>query len=384
MYENPVCNAFGRVERNEMKKVGIITFHHAKHSYGASLQALATLRVIEKMGFDAELINYENKYEQSEIKAHGKSIKSKLLMTLNWLARMIIFGGFADPCRKAKNLDRMYGNVSSKKYYSLKNLNEADYDILISGSDQIWNPAITGGIDRCFLLQFGKPEKRISYASSVGSHKFTDEELEIYKNALLKFCRISVREKYAADTFKSICKQKIKVVCDPTLLLNGQQWKAEFGDALANFKADAPYILTYFVGGNIDTYWSRIEKYVNQVNLPIYNIQSHSKRYSHVDRAIYNILPDELIAYIDNASIVLTDSFHGTAFSINLNKKFAAVLNKKNPMRVKNLLETLDLEKREDENLENCLDDIDYEQVNEKLERIRFDSYQWLWESIKE
>lgn len=364
-----------------MKKVGIITFHHAKHSYGAALQALATLRAIENMGFDAELINYENKYEQAEIKIKGKSNVEKIRRILNWCLRMFVFGGFSDPNRKAENLDRLYGKVSSL-YRTSSDLKNIEYDILVSGSDQIWNPEVTGGIDRNFLLDFGNPQKRIAYASSIGSHKFTEEELTVYRELLSKFDYIGVREQYASDSIQSICQQKVKVVCDPTLLITGMQWRSELKREMESFSVKEPYILTYFVGGNIESYWNRIGKFVKQIDLPVYNIQSHSKRYGHVSQTVYNIMPGDLVAYIENAQMILTDSFHGTAFSINLNKEFVAVLNMKNPVRVMNMLDGLGLEGREDDKLFDCSHKIDYTAVNERLNIIRNDSKIWLSEAL--
>ena len=365
-----------------MRKVGIITFHHAKHSYGAALQAYATVRVLENMGFEAELINYENKYEQKEIKLRSEKIIKKIYLLINWIARMLLFKGYKDPSRKKKNLNFFYGQVSKERYRTINELDKVDYEILLAGSDQIWNPEITGGIDSAFLLAFGKPQKRVSYASSVGSHIFSRDELNIYAEKLNKFNSISVREKYAADLLQTCCKRKIKIVCDPTLLLTGQQWRDEFKKEMNAFDVSETYILTYFVGGNIELYWERIEKYINQLNLPVFNIQSHAKKYRHVDRAIYNIMPDKVVAYIANARVILTDSFHGTAFSINLNKDFVAVINKKNPVRVQNLLESVGLQERNDENLFEY-SDIDYSSVNTKLSILRNDSMAWLTEVMR-
>ncbi len=364
-----------------MEKVGIITFHHAKHSYGAILQAYATLSMVRKLGFDAEIINYTNKYEQKELKFCQKGLKNNIYMIISWIARNYIYNGIKNPCRNKRKLNCLYKNIS-KRYRSIKELNKTEYSILISGSDQIWNPEVTGMLDEAFLLNFGNPYKKISYASSIGSYRFTSEENNILKKNLSNFDYLSVREQYAADALEKIYDGNIQVVCDPTLLLTGDEWEKLFFEEIQNKKETGKYILTYFVGANIDTYWERIEKFVNQKKLPVYNIQSHSKKYKHVDKAIYNIMPGDLVGYIRNADIVLTDSYHGTVFSINMKKNFVAVLNENNPVRVQNLLNELGLMNRIDERLDNCLEEVKYNDIEEKINKLRTASINWLIKAL--
>lgn len=365
-----------------MKKVGIITFHHAKHSYGAFLQAYATLRVVESLGYDAEIINYDNNFEQKEVKLKKKNIKQAFYLIVSWLVRFFVYGGIKDPCRSAKQLDKLYRNVS-KRYKNLHSLQSTNYDILVAGSDQIWNPMVCGGIDSAFFLNFGEAETRISYASSIGSYHFSIDELKIIEKYLSRFASISVREQYASDELSSICTQKINVVCDPTLLMTSEQWENEVCTELKSFKKIEPYILTYFVGGNIAQYWDRIKEYVNEIGLSVYNVQSHSRKNMHVNKAIHNILPGDLLAYIKNADYILTDSFHGTVFSILFQKNFVAVINKQNPIRVKNLLERLGLANRIDDKIKGIPKEIDYTKTCELLDEYRKESKDWLEKSLK-
>lgn len=367
-----------------MKKIGVVTFHHAKHSYGAALQALATLRGIKKLGYDAELINYENAFEQKEVHYEGLSLVRKCALFANWFARMFFFGSITDPCRKGKNLDKMYKDVTTKVYRSPEELEQTDYDVLVSGSDQIWNPEITGGVDAAYLLQFGNPKKRIAYASSMGSYRLTAEEVPVYRKALSRFNAIGVRENYAKEQLQPLCEKEIKVVCDPTLLLTGDEWRAEFAQQISALKPETPYILTYFVGGNIDSYWPQIAEIVEQYGLPVWNVQSHGKKYAHTAKAVYAITPGDLVAHIEKAALVITDSFHGTAFSVNLGAPFAAVLNPKNPVRVKDLLEKVGLQERIHMTAANCEDPIDYIAAHEKLEKFRKDSAQWLKDALQD
>ena len=121
---------------------------------------------------------------------------------------------------------------------------------------------------------------------------------------------------------------------------------------------------------------------MRQKGLKIYNVQAHTKKYPHIDRILCNLMPLELLWYIDHAALVLTDSFHGTAFSINFGKNFVAVINRKNPSRVENLLQQLNLEDRKDNVVCEVNKPIDYSYVGNRLEQIRLVSWKWLQSAI--
>lgn len=364
-----------------MKKIGIITFHHAKHSYGAFLQAFATLYFLRMNGFEAEIINYENKWEQKEIH-FTSNLKTNSFMLINWFARLFIYGTIFDPCRNKKKIDSFYKFVSKKTKY--KDLKKTKYEIVIAGSDQIWNPEITNGIDDAFFLAPFEKSKKISYASSVGSTVFSDLEKAKIGPLLNDFASIGVREDFASRELSPLCSKKIQVVCDPTFLLTREEWTNIIEtNKCQKTNKNEKYILTYFVGNNFDYYWNRISDIVSTINLPVFNIQSHRKKYKHVDKTIYNILPFELISLIQNADYILTDSFHGTAFSINLNKNFTAVLNNNNPVRVQNLLSIVGLENRIDNGLKTDISFIDYKNVNATIKKYTSLSKCWFIESIK-
>ena len=363
-----------------MKKVGIITFHHAKHSYGAFLQAFATLHFLLRKGFEAELINYDNKWEQKEIH-FTKFFITNIKLVANWMVRMFLFGSIFDPCRSKKRLNTMYGRVSKK--VNKNSIDKLDYDLVIAGSDQIWNPNITNGIDSNYFLAPFKCQRKIAYASSIGSYSFNQDEENIIQKYLNEFELIGVREKYACETLANLTNTKVENVCDPTFLFNKEEW-IEYSKKYTKNTMPKKYILTYFVGGNFDFYWDRIKDIVKKVGLPVYNIQSHRKKYKHVDGIITNILPFELISLIYNSELVLTDSFHGTAFSIYLEKDFVAVINKNNPIRVLDLLSKLNLEDRVDNGANSVLEPIDYKVVSQKVNSMRSESGKWLLNAIDE
>jgi hypothetical protein len=362
-------------------KIGVITFHHAKNSYGASLQALATIRVLRSIGHEAELINYENRYEQAEIKGNRVPLKRRVSLYLSLITRLYLFGGWKNPYRHRENHDKMYKYITKERYTEIGQMHNLHYDVLLAGSDQIWNPEVTKELDKAFLLKFGQAKKRISYASSMGSYKLNKSDKKEFELALKSFNAISVREEHARGQLLGCTDKNIKVVLDPTLLLNKEMWEDEFK---IDNKEYPPYILTYFVAGNLDSYWNHIESYVEAMQMPIWNIQSHAKKSKHAQRIIYCVPLSKIVSLHRNASLIITDSFHGTAFSINFHKKFVAIKNKKNPVRVANLLELLKLSDRLCIAPQKILDEIDYMKVDTSLNALRQDSLGWLNKALQE
>lgn len=363
-------------------KIGIVTIQHAKYSYGAILQALATNIICQRYSDEVDIINYENYYEQKGIKSIGSGIINRIKRSLNYYCRMYIYGGYKNPYIDSRNIDAIYPSITARCYTSIQEMNNLDYDILITGSDQVWNPVITGGLDPVYFLNFANPRKKISYASSMGSYILKDAEKTTVRNYLSSYYGVSVRENFAKDQLSVLYDKEIKVVLDPTLLLDKNQWLDYFKIKPQN-KVEK-YILTFFVTSGIDSYWSDIEQYADYYKLPIWNIQSHNHKSSHVDKVISTPKVDDFLALIENAEVIITNSFHGTAFAINFNKEFVPVLARKNPQRVVNLLEELGLSNRINISEVELNHPIDYDSVNKRLEELRSDSINWLENNIKD
>lgn len=363
-------------------KIGIATIHHAKFSYGAYLQAIAMVKLCRNFSDDVEIINYENVYEQTELKTNNVSAIKKIRQYANFYARMHLYGMKKNLYRDSTKLDSLYGCVT-KKYYSFSELRNLQYDVLVCGSDQIWNPEIMGEIEPFFMLDFGKAKRRISYAASMGSYEINEKEKALFSGYLKKFTAISVREEHAKRQLQGLTDKKIQVVSDPTLLLNRNDWEGYFPDELnQKEKGIQKYILCFFVWDGISIYMEEVKKYAKEIGLPIWNIQAHSKRANGVDQVIQAPTVGEFLRLMDNAELIITNSFHGVAFSLNFNKKFIPILNMKNPTRVKNLLCYLGLEQLIDADPKEVMNMIDYQQVNIKMHHLRDKSYQWLKNAI--
>lgn len=355
--------------------IGIITFHHARYSYGAILQTLATCLVCKQFSSEVELINYENDYEQKGIKNQRSSFTDKIRKAMNYMIRMYIFSGRKNPFLHKKNIDKIYESLSPF-YRDLEQMNNLKYDVLITGSDQVWNPQITGGLDPAFFLRFGIAQKRISYASSMGTYRIPINEQESFTNLLKGYDAISVREKFAKEQLQPLCEQEIKIVLDPTLLLTKESWLQYFG--IKENKERSSYILTFFVGAGLENYWEEVYPYVESYCLPVWNIQSHKHKSKHTDKVLFVPSVKEFLQYINDATVVITNSFHGTAFSINFGKEFIPILAKANPARVQNLLNEVNLSDRINMPVSKLKSKIDYQAVWKCLDEKREDSISWL------
>ncbi len=366
-----------------MSKLGIVTFHHAKFSYGAMLQAYATEAVCRRFVDDVEIIDYENPYEQKGAKTASTSAIGTIKKNLNYLLRLTVFQGYRNQYRNSKNIDKFYHKVSSKKYEKIEDFCDADYDILLSGSDQIWSPELTNGVDEVFLLNFGNQQKRISYASSMGSYILNEEEQQKFAECLSRFDSISVREAHAKEQLQPLTQKDIEVVLDPTLLLRKEEWEEQLG-IQSSAKTKEPYILTFFVSTGLESYWDQVGKYVSELGLPVWNVQSHKHKSVHVDKVVFAPSVSEFVELIANASVIITNSFHGTAFSLNFQKNVVPILSKKNPARVVNLLNMCGLSELIDIAPERLHEDIDYREANALLEQSRKKSLMWLENALKD
>lgn len=209
-------------------------------NFGSVLQTYATQCVIEQLGYDCSVLNYD--HNQGEwAKEHGVkgiSLKNKIGL---WL-------GIKSNHRKANILKKFTrNNLHLTKYYSkFKDIQVAEgafYDVYIIGSDQIWNTKYTN-CDPVFLLQFADAsKKKISIASSFACKELDEKYVGIFKRELSNFSSLSVRESYGLDILSQLGFKNSKLVLDPTLLLSATQW-----DSLRTSKAKSnKYILLYLL-----------------------------------------------------------------------------------------------------------------------------------------
>ena len=361
-----------------MTTIGIMTIH-TTYNYGAVLQAYATEAFFSSHGYDAELINYTNPHIQEMLKLSYKQ-DGKWSGYIKTFIRNTIF-------RRLYYYKKGFSNINeicnfSPKYNSVNDLEAAQYDVMVSGSDQLWNPLISGKLDPLFFLQFGKAGKKISVASSLGSYVLTDAEKDEIKSYLKDFDYISVRERFAKDQLQPLTTKEIKVLLDPTLLLTREYWIKNIISRSKYREKKEKYIVTYFAGGNKGTHRQIIAEYAKMMNLPVWTIQYSNYTWKESSRKILGATMEDFVALIANADLVITDSFHGVAFSINMGSNFIALKNTANPVRVKALLEQLGIADRIDMPT-NSYHPVNYEDITPKLNELQEDSIEWVIKAVE-
>lgn len=369
-----------------MKKVGIIT-KHGIFNYGSFMQAYATQRAIEKLGYDVEIIDYQypNDYHKTK-----PSLKGRLLHQINYILKNML------PGKPGKSWNEAYTSCFGKYYRLSKHYetmeeimhNPPVYDIYVAGSDQLWRPEFTNG-DPVFFADFApKGKKRISYASSFGCINIPNEYKENYARMLNSIDCISVRERSGCDIVESLTGRKAEIVADPSLLLTAEEWKTIMQEP----RIKRPYMICY---GNIaiDYINDIAAKLLGNSNIEI--VRTNGKFIDYFNKKVHYLLdvgPLEWLGLLANAEFVLAGSFHGTAFSIQFKRPFMSVLtgDEDHDSRQKNLLTELGLEDNalyigdgDIEAIEKKMNSVNWKEVDERLQTLRHDSICYLESSLK-
>lgn len=361
-----------------MKSIGVVTFHRA-NSFGATLQAYATVAFLNESGYKAEIVDYTNEYEQRFQKLFYTE-NGKLSGYITASIKNLLFRKRYYTKKSFGHLERYYP-ISSVHYKDKKSLETAKYDILIAGSDQIWNPVITNKIDTTYLLQFGTADKRISVASSMGSHILSDVEKEIFQRALATFSAISIREEFGKNQLTELVDKPIQILMDPTFLVRKKDWLDKLGKNSKYYSLKEKYILTFFVAPD-GSYRERVQAYADYLHLPVWSIQSTTMKRTNCQRSILGATIEDFIALIAGAELVITDSFHGVALSLNLQRDFIAFKNTANPVRVVSILDKLEIPERLNM-IPKKYHPVNYKRVNQIMDPLCEESRQWVIKAIE-
>lgn len=342
--------------------VGVIGLF-AENNYGCVLTGYALYHLVQELGYSAALI--DRKY------------KSKRYKT-STMARKFL---------QKNNVVEIFDNDTIQ-------LNN-NFNTFICGSDQLWNYKLDLNHSKFYLLDFAQDIKnKISYATSFGERFYTndnDNEYNICKFLFHRFNNISVREDYAVDIAQNLGISAVQVL-DPVFVCdkNAYHTLAE----KSSIKPDDDYILAYILDPNPEK--NRILKYISEMmNKKLYVITDadHNKikrKRINIGTVLEEVCLEDWLNYYKHAKFVVTDSFHGTCFSIIFEKQFISIGNiNRGISRFKSLLKTFDLE----ENLCLSLNDIknnnmlnisiEYSKVNGRVESLIINSKKWLEDALK-
>ncbi len=381
------------------KKSALIITMHKVYNYGSALQAWALQETIRKIGFDCTLIDYlypnqyyfshASKVVISQIPFYKRLRISKLV---NYVKRRYLYRH-----EEQKLLFQTFWNkhfLLTEEYKAPEELlnNPPKADCYITGSDQVWNPNTMYG-DPSFFLNFGNTNvSRIAYAASFGTNEIPSEYQYRYREFLLKYNHIGVREKSGQSLVFALSDKESSLVCDPTLLLTQEDYEALAKES--TIKIDKPYLLAYILDyaynprPAID---SIIQQVAKKLGLHVvYLLCGNQNGFKWGTTTVSAAGPNEFVSLFRNASFVVTSSFHGTVFSLLHEKSFYAVLPAENKdSRISSLLTDLGLSERgiranqsfslsKESNLA-----VDYQVVNSRISRLRNRSLEFLFESMK-
>lgn len=331
------------------KRVGIITFH-ASHNYGSMLQAYALQQVVIEMGCDCEIINFRTKRQKDFYKPDflKGSFAGKIKRTL-------LYAPFVWPVlmkhRKFENFLNKNYRLSPYEYATLEELEQAnlDYDICISGSDQVWNTCCFD-FDWAYLLPFADKAKRIAYAPSMGttpSGAIGQGKKEHMKELLSGYDYISVRERQTQEQVCQLIHTDCVVTLDPTLLLDSEYWNKMVGNKPL-IKGDYIFLYSPWFDESVNAEAELLSK---KLNIPIVVslfYDSWQRNYSLMCRGFRFHLatgPIEFLNLCKFATFTIGKSFHLVVFSILLQTHFYAV-DGMNDSRISDLLTLTGLSSR--------------------------------------
>lgn len=371
-------------------KIGIMTWFHYRN-YGTALQAVALSRVLKKLGYTPQMINYKplgycRTLPDYSFSALTKRILPKLKKSNNDVPQFL--------CSDKKHSlfdDFLAANIDfTSPCSTLADLSELNgkFDAFVCGSDQVWSPL---AFDPRFYLDFvSTPSKKVSYAPSMGVEKIEDKYIKSQiKSLLADFEAISVREESVRQIIKELTDKNAAVTLDPTLLLDSREWSQFCGSETSQSEQ---YVLAYMLGCD-ESHWQMINDTAKRMNKKLEIIPVFDRDSSREGCITSDIGPREFLRLFENADYVCTDSFHGIIFSLIFHKPFTAFERfKKNDAKNQNsrvhcLLDAVKMRSRllTNGNYASIADSApDFESADKALAQLRKTSVEFLDSALRE
>lgn len=353
-------------------KLAIVTLHRV-YNYGSALQAYATQRVFEKAGHEAVVVDYITPQRTKRkiffgggANANASGVK-KIVYRAAKLGSIFLkektFGTFVK-----KNLNL------TKQYITAEDLEKDPplADVYVTGSDQTWNSSYNEGVDRGFFLDFIPEDKRrIAFAASFGKEKLAEEEVAVTKKYIDRYSYLSAREDSAVNILRDLGRNDAVQLLDPTLQLTKEEWLPLASKRLIQDK----YLILMLLYNEDNHATEYARKLADEKGLKLVKLSWEMKRPTGVDILMTHRSPADFLSLFYYADFVVTNSFHGLAFSINLEKQFVVVPRNEFNSRIESLLRLCGLTQRLVRSYEdvqkNSNTRIEYAKVNQILEQER-------------
>lgn len=304
-------------------KIAIITFH-ASDNCGSQLQTYALSKVIkEHFGVTPDVIDFSNRHQQEVYATFRKIHRVKDLVRNLY---RLLFLNLLKPYHKSfRDFISNYVHLTNVRYSLPDELKELDgkYDVYIAGSDQVWNTKAYD-FDDSYFLDFVTKGRKIAYATSLGATNIIESSRDKIKYTKLvnDFSMLSVREKNAQLLLQTITDKPVELLLDPTLLLPKSDWEALAGDEpLIKGKYIFYYAFTYADNPN-----RIVKKLSEKYNMPVYIVDANAWAMRRMFMDGFKLAPQfgpkAFLNLIKYSELVLTTSFHGTALSVAMEKRF--------------------------------------------------------------
>ena len=357
------------------KKAIIITFHCCPN-YGAVLQTYGLYQYLRTLFQDVEVLDYRPKNLMKEY---------DYVNTYSLCSTVVSFWSLYDYWKKRRKFSDFLKNMkmSGMSYHTNEKLPITEAQYCFVGSDQIWNPDITHGFDKVYFgyIPHKEPFCVISYAASFGKANFTVEETYALKHLMSNVKYVSVREKTAKFVLEKSLGIKADVVLDPTLLAG-----KNYFDRFVQKGRSEDYIFVYTLNNKPENVIRPIARKISkEKKLEIIEINGNRKWLEHAGhKVIYDAGPEEFLTLLASAKYVVTDSFHGTAFSVLFHRNFVTIPHKTRGGRMVSLLSTIGLDHRLSARVTTDVidEEVDWYAVDRRLDLARRQSEEFIIKSI--
>lgn len=290
------------------KNIGILTWHYYPN-FGSALQAFALQKTLKLMGNKVSFINYQNpkfgtvsNFKRTIYLIFGNTVGK---IPIKYIERY----RFATFCFSHKYLKT--GKLTTNKN-ELQALSSG-YNVIICGSDQIWAPNVFNPV---YFASFAKKGiRKVSYAASIGLNSIPEKLIPEYKRLLSSFYAVGIREEEGRQLLKQSCGIDSTVVLDPTLLVDAEIYERMQRRVIG---VKNPYLFCYFLNEN-NHYKDIVEKYAEKHNLQIIGVSSKESDSTWMMR-LTGLGADHFLWLVNNADTVMTDSYHGSIFSLLFHK----------------------------------------------------------------